>query len=173
MRGIRAIVGMFSDVLDFHKFFGANIGQKPAFPSQERIALRRSLDAEENSELWKAVSARDMVKVADGIGDSIYVRLGMAAEFGIPMDLVWDAIHRRNMTKGLKPHDMDCELLNSPEDNPARCTCGAVLYREDGKVLKPEGFVAPDAEIRQILIDNGWIDPKTVPFQPYDHTKAD
>jgi hypothetical protein len=46
------------------------------------------------------------------------------AEMGIPFDAVWRAVHESNMAK-LGPN-------------------GEIIRREDGKVLKPPGWTAPD-----------------------------
>ena len=55
----------------------------------------------------------------------IYIAVGTALELGIPLEPVWDEVHRSNMAK------VDPET-------------GKVRKREDGKVLKPEGWVRPD-----------------------------
>lgn len=66
-----------------------------------------------------------MEKIADGLADVIYVAVGAALEFGIPLDRVWAEVHRSNMAKV----------------DPAT---GKVIKRADGKVLKPEGWTPPD-----------------------------
>jgi len=116
---------LIADVKAFHEACGVPIRETLSWPSIERIELRQDLVAEEvNVELFDAITARDMVKTADAIGDSIYVLVGMAVEFGIPLDRVWAAIQAANMAK------------RGPD--------GKVKYREDGKVLKPDGWRPPD-----------------------------
>lgn len=113
------------DIKHFHSVTGTPIHDKPAFPSEERIALRWRLINEEWQEYQEAVAARDLPEVADAIGDMIVVLIGTALEFGIPLNDVWNEIHRSNMAK-VDP------------------LTGAVRRREDGKILKPEGWTPPD-----------------------------
>ena len=111
---------MLDDVCDFHVKFGVPVKPSPGFPDDTRIALRSNLVVEEIRELLEAIGNDDIVGTADGIADAIYVLIGMAMEFGIPLELVWNEVHRSNMTK----------------------VGGAI--REDGKILKPEGWEPPD-----------------------------
>jgi predicted HAD superfamily Cof-like phosphohydrolase len=67
----------------------------------------------------------DLVGIADGIADSVYVLVGTALEYGIPLDRVWGAVHSANMAK-VDP------------------VTGKVRKRFDGKVLKPDGWKRPD-----------------------------
>lgn len=76
-------------------------------------------------------SLENLVPVADGIGDTIYVLCQLARSLGIPLDSVFLCIQYANMSKV------------GPD--------GKVRRREDGKILKPEGFVPPDQEIWNIL----------------------
>jgi predicted HAD superfamily Cof-like phosphohydrolase len=55
----------------------------------------------------------------------VYIIVGTALEFGIPLDRVWDEVQRSNMAK-VDP------------------VSGKVSKRPDGKVEKPQGWVAPD-----------------------------
>ena len=120
---------MFSAIFDvaaFHKACGVPILDKPTIPSPERIALRRSLISEEvNNELFPAMMENDLPGIADAIGDSIYVLIGTALEYGIPLDMVWNTIQAANMAK-VDP------------------VTGLVNRRADGKILKPEGWTPPN-----------------------------
>jgi len=113
------------DVIDFHDATDTPILDKPAFPAENRIVLRVRLLKEEVLETFDAIEARDLVEVADGIADIIYVAIGMAVEFGIPLADVWDEVQRSNMAK----------------INPKT---GKADKRADGKVIKPEGWTPPD-----------------------------
>lgn len=42
---------------------------------------------------------QNLVEVADGIADSIYVLVGTAISYGIPIDRIFREVHRSNMTK--------------------------------------------------------------------------
>lgn len=141
---------MFSalqDVADFHKACDIPMLSSPGIPDRDRVELRISLIEEEvNKELIAALhrvrqvsdvirnsdvdtvvnwKTKSLVEIADGIADSIYVLIGTALEFGIPLDDVWDKVQESNMDKV----------------DPAT---GKVRKREDGKVLKPEGWKPPD-----------------------------
>lgn len=118
---------LLRDVAAFHMATDVPILDRPAFPESERVALRENLHAEEYTELRDAIAARDMVETADAIADLIYVLVGTALEFGIPLDRVWDAVQRANMAKV----------------DPAT---GKVRKRDDGKILKPDGWTPPDIE---------------------------
>lgn len=87
--------------------------------------LRTRLILEEVSELVEAEAFNDLIKIADALADIIYIVLGTALVYGIPLDRVFDEVHRSNMAK-------------APD--------GVVTLREDGKVMKPTGWTSPDIE---------------------------
>jgi len=60
--------------------------------------------------------------LAKELVDVIYVFIGTALRYGIPLDAVWDEVQRSNMAK----------------------VSGDVRRRDDGKILKPEGWTPPD-----------------------------
>lgn len=64
-----------------------------------------------------------IVPIADALADLVYVAYGAALEFGIDLDAVIREVHASNMSK-----------LNAD---------GTVLRRDDGKILKGDGFFAP------------------------------
>lgn len=68
-------------------------------------------------------SRENIVEVADGIADSIYVLCQLARSLGIPLNDVWSEVQRTNMAK-----------VGAD---------GKVVRREDGKILKPEGWTPP------------------------------
>ncbi len=80
---------------------------------------------EVNRELLPAMEANDLPEIADAMADAIYVIVGAAIEYGIPLDRVWAAVQNANMAK-VDP------------------ITGKVRKRADGKVLKPDGWTAPD-----------------------------
>jgi predicted HAD superfamily Cof-like phosphohydrolase len=116
---------LIEDVIDFHDATDTPICSKPKFPSTERRELRRDLIREEYNEYLDAEDVDDLVEVADALVDLVYVVVGCAIEYGIPLDKVWDEVQRSNMAK----------------IDPAT---GKVRKREDGKVLKPDGWTPPD-----------------------------
>jgi len=108
------------NVASFHRATGAPVKSDPAIPSRDRVALRVELIREETEETLAALAVDDLVEIADGIADSIYVLVGTALEYGIPLDRVWWEVHRSNMEKTGGPR------------------------RADGKILKPPGWTPPN-----------------------------
>jgi len=115
----------FEDVKDFHRAFGQRIGTVPELPDANERVLRMRLISEEFEEYRNAEYDNNTVEIADALADIIYIALGTAVSYGIPLDKVFEEVHRSNMTK----------LVN-----------GKVLRREDGKIQKPEGWTPPDIE---------------------------
>jgi predicted HAD superfamily Cof-like phosphohydrolase len=115
---------LLDDVAAFHRACDLPVLDKPQFVP-ERASLRAALIAEECQETVDAFERGDMEKIADGLADVIYVAVGAALEFGIPLDRIWAEVHRSNMAK------VDPQT-------------GKVIKRADGKVLKPEGWTGPD-----------------------------
>lgn len=96
----------------------------------ERRRLRRSLLEEEYAEYVKAERSNSIVDIADALADMVYVIAGASLEYGIDLDAVMLEVHRSNMAK------VDEET-------------GKVIRREDGKILKPDGWKPPD--VRGVL----------------------
>ena len=108
-----------SDVQRFHEKFGLNSATKPQAIDYDRMCLRWELHREEFEETQQALIDGNLVELADGICDLIYVLLGTAIESGIDVSPVWNEVQRTNMNKE-----------------------GGAM-REDGKILKPEGWEPP------------------------------
>jgi len=85
--------------------------------------LYMSLIQEEFDETMDAFVKGDTIEVADGLADMVWVIMGLASSLGIPFDQVWDEVRASNMSKVVD---------------------GKLIKREDGKVLKPEGYFRPD-----------------------------
>lgn len=85
--------------------------------------LYMKLIQEEFDETLDAFSKGDTIEVADGLADMVWVIMGLASSLGIPFDKVWDEVRASNMSKVVD---------------------GKLIKREDGKVLKPEGYFRPD-----------------------------
>lgn len=64
-----------------------------------RGEFRLDLLKEELSELEEGIHSGDQIKVADALGDLLYVLVGTAIEFDIPLEEVFNEVHRSNMTK--------------------------------------------------------------------------
>ena len=105
-----------ADVRMFHLALGIPVGETPAI---RRGELRASLIEEEARETVEAIRAGDLVQTIDGLCDLLCVVHGAALEFGVDLDPFWAEVHKTNMAKAGGP------------------------AREDGKVLKPEGWTPP------------------------------
>lgn len=117
-------------VKEFHVVMGMEDNVHPTLVDGETAGLRIAVIAEEFNELIKAIAEEDLVEIADALGDLEYVIYGCANAYGIDMEPIFNEIHESNMRK-VDP------------------LTGRVRYREDGKVLKPEGWKKP--QIRPLL----------------------
>lgn len=115
------------DVLEFHRILGVYIGQRPRLPDPEVRRLRARLIREEAGELLSALESGSLVGIASESADLIVVVLGTCISCGIDLEPVWDEVHKSNMAKAGGPR------------------------REDGKVLKPEGWKSP--KIAEVLLE--------------------
>ena len=122
------MTNVFKNVKEFHKAFNLPIKTELKFPNSKERILRGDLLEEEMNEYFEAEESNDMVEVADALADIIYICCGTALTYGIPLEKIFEEVHRSNMAK----------LVD-----------GKVLYHPSGKVKKPEGWTAPD--IQKIL----------------------
>lgn len=115
----------FQSIREMMAGYGQETRTKPSLATEEERSLRISLIEEELDEFKQALEEKDIVEVADAIGDLMVVVCGAAHTFGIPLPDVLEEIQRSNNSK------IDPET-------------GRVVRREDGKVLKPKSFSPPD-----------------------------
>jgi predicted HAD superfamily Cof-like phosphohydrolase len=145
-----AMLQVVRDIAEFHEAGEVPALDKPGFPDEGRVELRKKLIREEVGETLRAIDEGDLVEVADGIADSIVVLVGTALEFGIDLTAVWNEVHRSNMSKF--PECAKCHgtgLVGVDEEHDRHChTCDGrgtlILRREDGKILKPESWSPPN-----------------------------
>ena len=116
----------FDKVGDFMEAFGQEVLIAPKTPDPSVAKLRLELIREEVAELQAAVDGMDMLAIADGLTDILYVVYGAGHAFGIDLDECFHEVHSSNMTK-LGPG-------------------GRPLYREDGKVMKGPHYREPNLE---------------------------
>lgn len=155
----------FKDVGDFHRKFGlpAVDGTAGTVPREldDSAALFRlkflleelkeiaegygfTLEADENHNVvfhrW-STTRQDLIKVADGLVDLVYVALGTAHLHSLPWEALFAEVQRANMSK---------ERATSATDD--RSTRGHSL-----DVVKPAGFLPPN--IVGVLMEAGWPGP--------------
>ena len=114
-------------VKDFHDTFGLNYNDSPTDDLGKKIIeLRFNLMKEENEEYIEAAINKDIVEVADALGDMLYILCGTIIEHGMSdiIEDVFDEIQKSNMSK-----------LGAD---------GKPIYREDGKVMKGPNYFKPN-----------------------------
>lgn len=115
-----------ADIGEFHYKFFVDEYTMEELPPMKTQQLRYDLIKEESREVRKAIQEQDLVAIADGCADLIVVTIGCARVYGIPLDKVWDEVHRSNLSKLGRD--------------------GRPVYRADGKVLKGPDFSPPNLE---------------------------
>ncbi len=94
-------------------------------PSEENYKMYLDLIREETDELEEAIQDNDKVEQLDALVDILVVTMGAIRAAGWDGQGAWKEVMDTNFAK-IDP------------------TTGKVIKREDGKVLKPEGWKAPD-----------------------------
>jgi predicted HAD superfamily Cof-like phosphohydrolase len=116
---------VFTDV----SVFLSAVGQEtPAIPQKtvsDQAQLYKELIEEEVSEFWEAEAMGDDVEEIDACFDMIWVIVGYMKSRGWDCESIWDEGAKSNLSK-IDP------------------VTGLVRKREDGKILKPEGWQPPD-----------------------------
>lgn len=109
---------LIADQLLFQRTFQHGILPTPTIPLEGVQERRRMLVTEEYREFitaWEAcnnlerlpkdeparkeLEAEALASLADAIADSIYVLIGTAFEYGLPLAAVWQAVQKANMDK--------------------------------------------------------------------------
>jgi predicted HAD superfamily Cof-like phosphohydrolase len=94
-------------------------------PNKKLSKLYLSLIKEEYKELRDAVKAKDEVEILDALIDILVVTIGTAHAMGYDAEGAWNEVMKTNFAK------IDPET-------------GFVKRREDGKIMKPDGWKAPE-----------------------------
>lgn len=121
------------DVEQFMKACDQETFRYPTLPDEDVRKLRQDLLIEElfgSGELLESMFNKDIVGIADGIADMLYVLIGTASAYGLNIHYIFQEVHRSNMTKV------------GPD--------GTVIRREDGKILKPDTF--SPADLRSVIM---------------------
>lgn len=96
---------------------------------EDQANLYMDLVEEEFNETQQAFADKDIVGVADGVADMVWVIMGLCSTLGIDFYRVWNAVYDSNMSK-LE----DGKIIKDPNT---------------GKVLKPDTYFPP--KIREAL----------------------
>ena len=92
--------------------------------NEEQYEMYRKLIAEEVGELHEAIENNDRVEQLDALIDILVVTIGALHSMGADAEGAWQEVLRTNLAK------IDPDT-------------GKVIKRDDGKVLKPEGWQPP------------------------------
>lgn len=112
---------VFTDV----EVFLRAVGQTSGTNNAEQAGLYRNLIVEEFWEFQDAIKAQDDAEQLDACFDMIWVIVGYMKSRGWDCENSWDEGAKSNLSK-IDP------------------LTGYVKRREDGKILKPEGWQPPD-----------------------------
>jgi predicted HAD superfamily Cof-like phosphohydrolase len=93
--------------------------------NQDQFNMYVKLIGEETGELADAISASDSIETLDALIDILVVTIGAIHSMGSDAEGAWKEVMKTNFAK------IDKET-------------GKVRKREDGKVLKPVGWVPPE-----------------------------
>lgn len=115
---------VFKDVEVFMTACGQDVPPFNADPSDQSYLYMKLIE-EEYTELMEAKEANDDVEFCDACFDLMWVIVGYMKSRGWDCDGIWDEGAQSNLSK----------------INPVT---GKVKKREDGKVLKPEGWKPPN-----------------------------
>jgi predicted HAD superfamily Cof-like phosphohydrolase len=109
-------------VVEFHEKFLQEMNTEPSLLPIEEARLRYALGKEELDEYLDAAVNDDIVETLDALTDQLYILIGSIVKHGM-QDMIIPAfklVHENNMRK------------LGPDGKP--------IFREDGKIIKPEGF---------------------------------
>lgn len=115
---------VFTDVAMFLKACGQDYPSTPSAPN-DLSELYKKLIEEETKEFWEAVEQNDDAEQLDACFDMIWVIVGYMHARGWDSEAAWDEGAQSNLSK------IDAKT-------------GKVIRREDGKILKPEGWKPPN-----------------------------
>lgn len=126
------LIHKIKHVEKFHDTFKIGNRYEPtAEVSETEYMLRYNLIKEENEEYLEACKSKDIVEIADALGDQLYILFGTILRHGLQYKIeeVFDEIQRSNMSK-----------LDEK---------GEPIFREDGKIMKSQLYFKPN--IKEIL----------------------
>jgi predicted HAD superfamily Cof-like phosphohydrolase len=112
-------------VLQDQKQFMTACGQTVDTYNHDQFHLYKRLIGEEVSELIHAIQKSDRTEQLDALIDILVVTAGAIHSLGVDGESAWDEVMRTNFAK-VDP------------------VTGLVKRREDGKILKPDGWQPPN-----------------------------
>ena len=107
---------------NFYENWKSAYKKTPSLKSDEAI-LYMKLISEEYQETLEAFKQGDLVEVADGLTDLVWVIMGMCNSCGMNFDNLWNEVRASNMSKFVE---------------------GKVIKNEYGKIMKPNTYFKPN-----------------------------
>ena len=96
----RPRIDYLGSVREFHLAFGVEAPEAPTAHVDDALRTsRKALMEEELHELVDAMAAEDLLEIADGLADLLYVVFGTGVAYGIPIDEIFEEVHSSNMSK--------------------------------------------------------------------------
>jgi predicted HAD superfamily Cof-like phosphohydrolase len=116
---------VFTDVSVFLSAVGQETPSVPQKTVSAQADLYKNLIKEEVTEFWEAEAVSDDVEEIDACFDMMWVIVGYMKSRGWDCENIWDEGAKSNLSK-IDP------------------VTGFVKRRDDGKILKPEGWEPPN-----------------------------
>ncbi len=110
------------DVESFMKAGAQPIRNIPSLDGDQQ-KLYMNLITEEYLETVKAFENNDLIEVADGLADMVWVIMGLCSSCGINFNKVWEEVKASNMSKFVD---------------------GRSIKNNSGKIMKPETYFKPN-----------------------------
>ncbi len=102
---------------------GSQPVQKELSMDNDEAKLYMKLISEEYNETLDAFNKSDLVELADGLADMVWVIMGMCNSCGIQFDNIWKEVRASNMSKFVD---------------------GKAIKNEYGKIMKPKTYFKPN-----------------------------
>ena len=115
------------DVEDFMSAGDQPINKELSLQGDQQ-KLYMNLITEEYKETLEAFENNDLVEVADGLADMVWVIMGMCSSCGREFNKVWEEVRSSNMSKFVD---------------------GKAVKNDAGKIMKPDTYFKPD--LKKIL----------------------
>jgi len=141
--------GMNSMLYETHAALHRQSMQLQEWVGHDR-GLRAHLLTEELAEVVEALMKADEKQLLDGLADLLYVVLGTAAIYDLPLEAAFVEVHRSNMTKEKQPDDPHAQRLRSkgPNYRPPNIERVLTNYRswQREHVFAPDDLYSPYCE---------------------------
>jgi predicted HAD superfamily Cof-like phosphohydrolase len=121
----------YDQVREFRTKLGLPVSDVPALLPPEQLSFYARFIMEELSELMKAHEKGDLVDAADAVVDLLYVTMGLSHHLGLPLEDLFQVVHKANMTKepGMTKRGIGQDATKPANWVPPEAAIAAILYR--------------------------------------------